>query len=98
MLIGAITLLVVTSFYGSLSWGLVVWKFWYWFLLPVFPTLPAITFIQGVGIMLVVSLFRGHPAQIIKDEYVNKSTGIIITAIMPWLALFLGWLIKVILF
>jgi hypothetical protein len=96
MLIGVIVLLGVAILYSSLTWGLLVWKFWYWFLLPVFPALPAITFLQAVGIMFFICLFKGVPAQVIKDEYVDKTNGTIASIIAPWLTLFIGWLVKII--
>lgn len=36
--------------YGTLAWGFVLYKFWYWFLIPSFPDIPEITFVQAMGL------------------------------------------------
>lgn len=94
--LGVVVLLGIALFYGAFSWGLVTWKFWYWFLLPIFPTLPAITFLQAVGLAFFISLFKGQPAQAIKKEYADQTNMAIAQILAPWLTLFVGWLVKVI--
>ena len=91
-----ITIVGILFFYEAISWGLVTWKFWYWFLLPVFPTLPAITFLQAVGLMFFISLFKAQPTQAIKKEYIDQTNTTVTQVIAPWVTLFVGWLVKII--
>ncbi len=94
--VGIIILVILASCYGAFSWGLIFWKFWYWFLLPVFPQVPEITFLQAVGLMFVVDLFKNQVHQQIKAEYKDdKSTGLL-SLIYPWLTLGIGWLFKIV--
>jgi hypothetical protein len=95
IIVGFLGLFAIGLLYGALSWGLVCWKFWYWFLLPVFPQLPQITFLQAIALMMFMGLLRGHPAQIIKEEYTNQKLFNIIAYIGPWLTLFVGWLFHI---
>jgi hypothetical protein len=95
-LIGIILVAAVVIFfvaYDALAWGLVCWKFWYWFVLPVFPTLPEIAFWQAVGLMFFISLFKNTTQQVIKEEYRDNSTQMIMTFIVPWLALLMGYIV-----
>jgi hypothetical protein len=94
ILLGVIALLVIALFYSTLSWGLVLYKFWYWFLLPVFTTLPQVDFYQCAGLFLFISLFKKHSAVAnVKDEYTKESTTTVnvINFLMPWLMLGLGY-------
>jgi hypothetical protein len=78
--------------YSAFSWGLVVWKFWYWFLLPVFPAAPAITFVQAVGLMFLISLTHQAETQVLKKEYKEEWTAVFGAVIAPWLTLLIGWI------
>jgi hypothetical protein len=90
-------LIVFAAFlYDTLCWGLVMYKFWDWFLLPVFPELPALSFVQALGLMFVVGLFKNQYIQNIKSEYTNSNYGQFFW--MPWATLFFGWLAHVIFF
>ncbi len=100
-----ITLIVVLMFlflttYFSFSWGFVLYKFWYWFLIPVFTELPEISFWAAVGLMMFVTLFKNHghkPA--IKEEYINKSKqsgNAFASFLTPWMVLLIGFVIKTI--
>lgn len=91
LLLGAIILIAVALCYGALVWGLVLYKFWYWFLLPVFTTVPNITYVQAVGLVFVVSLFHTVNSQIIKKEYKDETSSNVVGLIAPWLTLLLGW-------
>ena len=77
--------------YDALAWGLVCYKFWYWFVLPVFPTLPQIVFWQAVGLMFFIALFKNTAHQIVKKEYCDSTAQIITTFIIPWVALATGY-------
>jgi hypothetical protein len=78
--------------YTTFSWGLVVWKFWYWFLLPVFPAAPQITFIQAVGLMFLIGLTHQMDTQVLKKEYKDEFSAGIGAIIAPWLTLVIGWI------
>ena len=98
VLLGVIGLLILGILYGSLTWGFVCWKFWYWFLLPVFPILPQVGYYECVGLIMFITLFKSHAAQpVIKDELtiVSNKTAQLITYVMPWFVLFMGWFVHV---
>lgn len=84
--------------YSSFSWGFVLFKFWHWFMMPVFFTLPSISLYQAVGILLFISIFKNKVPQIpIKDEFIDskkKTNNIVIQAIAPWMVLLMGILMK----
>ena len=95
LIFGAITLVAVALLYGTFAWGFVLYKFWYWFLLPVFPILPHVTILQCVGIFFIIGLFHTPPSQYLKDDYVDKSKAYV-NIFLPPLALLFGWLFKII--
>lgn len=80
--------------YSSLSWGYVCLKFWYWFILPVFTTLPHIEFWQAVGLMFFIGLFGAHSISGIKKEYKDQTVIISGFIITPWLTLLVGYFFK----
>jgi hypothetical protein len=92
-LLGFLALAFVLLMYGSLSWGYALYKFWYWFVIPVFPGLPEINFWHAVGLFLFIGFFRIGDGQVIKKEYKDNTTGAIVSIIAPWFTLFVGWLI-----
>jgi len=94
--VAAVFIILFAICYGAFVWGLVFWKFWYWFLLPVFPNYPAITFVQAVGLMLVVSLFKNHSQIQIKKEYKDSNSTAAMEFLAPLFLLGIGWLFKVI--
>ena len=89
-MIGLILIVLGAFLYDTLCWGLVMYKFWDWFLLPVFPELPALSFVYAIGLMFVVGLFKNQTTQIIKPEYTVSNFGQFFW--MPWATLFFGWL------
>jgi uncharacterized membrane protein len=92
--IGAAVLLFI--FYNAFTWGYVVSLFYGWFVLSVFPTAPAISLIQFIGIMLfLIALLPKYHGTALKDEYENKKTKVIGLLIAPWLTLLFGWIIKI---
>ncbi len=95
---GVVGLLILGTLYSSLSWGLLCWKFWYWFLLPVFTTLPNIMYLEAVGLMMFISLFKNHNAQpVIKDELakIKNNVAMVTNFVIPWLMLFMGWFVHI---
>ena len=93
MLLGAIIVIAIVLglfLYDTLSWGLVLFKFWGWFVLPVFVAMPALTFVQAIGLMFVIGLFKNHKTQILKEQYKDKRFSNLYLY-MPWITLALGW-------
>lgn len=86
-------ILGIAILYGSVSWGLVMYKFWSWFLLPVFPTLPNITFNQAIGLAIFVGLFHNVQSLTIKKEYKDETHERLVIIIAPWITLAFGWVI-----
>ncbi len=93
-----VAILAVALLYSSVAWGLVMYKFWYWFLLPVFPALPQINFLQAVGLMFFLSLFKTVETQILKKEYKDETAGTIGSLIVPWLTLLMGWVVWLVIY
>lgn len=96
--LGILALIVIALFYGALTWGLILWKFWYWFLLPVFPALPHVVFIECVGLMMVIHLFKVQQAvPTIKDDYATVTNNVVnvINFISPWIILGTGYFVHV---
>ena len=73
--------------YSSIMGGYVVYKFWYWFLLPVFPELPDITYAQAIGLMFFIGLFKYHGKSNKNDE---DTKNLIMGIIAPILMLIVG--------
>ena len=84
--------------YSTVSWGVVLFKFWGWFVLPVFVTLPTLTFVQALGLMFVIGLFHNQLAtHEIKDEYKKNKNGQSLQFIIaPWITLLIGYLAYII--
>lgn len=79
--------------YGAFAWGYVLYKFWQWFLLPVFPTLPHISISQAVGLMIVVQLFDKNIPQVLNGELVNSDGKNIYDVISPIISFVFGWFV-----
>lgn len=82
--------------YFGFSWGFILYKYWYWFLLEVFPELPQITFLSAVGLKMFMSMFHNKTSKRSFKEgfYSQSKTDFVIEALVtPWVALFAGWII-----
>lgn len=90
-----IVLITIGLLYSSLSWGFVLYKFWGWFLIDNFQHsfLTQITFIQAVGLMFIINLFKNHN-DYHKDENIDKNKMWANIVLNPWIALICGWIIK----
>ena len=91
-LLGILALVAGLVLYSSLSWGYVCFKFWYWFVLPVFTELPHVTFWQAVGLMFFISLFRNPGGKKSDSDKSDINWGLIIAS--PWLTLIVAWFFK----
>lgn len=81
--------------YFLLTIGLVLFKFYYWFALPVFTNLPHITYLQCVGLVVFLGVLKGNYTSELKEEYYKytakeKLAGLLVA---PWIGLFVGWII-----
>jgi hypothetical protein len=94
LILGFFALIGFVFFYGAFTWGLVFYKFYNWFVLPVFTILPHITFFQAMGLMMVVSLFHNHVAQ--EDDKAKRNKAMLSLIIAPWVVLFVGWVVSLI--
>jgi len=97
-LLGGIVLLALAFVWSVFSWGYVCWKFWYWFVLPVFPALPHITWLQAAGLIFFISLFKVSPSQLMKEDYVVKNGAGWMNAGLPIVTFIVGWLAYVLFF
>lgn len=94
---GLIGILIFFLFYGTLAYGFVLYKFWYWFILPIFITLPHINYFQSVGIFLFLFAV-GHSGGLVynkefKKKYVDEELALFIKLSTPWLILLIGYII-----
>lgn len=94
-IIGALALVGLLVIYSSASWGFVLYKMWGWFVLPVFPMLPSINFIEALGLMFIISLFKNQPTTM-KEEFVDNSKNTTYFLLGPWMTLLVAWFIKII--
>ena len=92
-LLGLVGMIAFLVGYGVLTWGFVVYKFYYWFLLSLIPEAPLITFAQAIMISLLLSLFKNHSTgPNIKKEY-REDSGMSQMFLATWVTLLLGWII-----
>jgi hypothetical protein len=96
VIIGALAVLFFLLFYGIFAWGFVCFKFYHWFILPIFPISHELDYIQCVGIMFFISLFKNHGKDTYKEDEKKKKEALWSAMIMPWMFVLLGWLFTVI--
>lgn len=93
IILGIAFLLIAALLYGTLSWGWVLFKFWAWFVIPVFSGAPEIGYLQAVGLMFMINLFDRHGTHI-KDEYTDNSKLYTSMILGPWVTLILAWIVR----
>ena len=100
LILGGIAAVVGLLIYGSFVWGFVCMKFYYWFVLPVFPDLPHITFYHAVGLFIFIGLFRIHESKTktLDGAEIKEETNWVLSLILPWVVLGAAYLIKVIIY
>jgi hypothetical protein len=92
-LLGLVGMIAFFVGYGVLTWGLVTYKFYYWFFIVLVPAAPAITFAQAIMISCCLSLFKNHSTgHKIKKEY-REDSGLTEMFLSPWVTLLLGWIV-----
>lgn len=84
--------------YSSFVWGLVCYKFWYWFLIPVFPDLPLLTYWKAVGLLFFISLFKNtitsDKKRTTNEEAIAYIAELAKTVFLtPWVTLGMGYLV-----
>jgi hypothetical protein len=96
MLVGAMGLMFIALIYGAFAYGFVVYKMYYWFLLPVFINLPHISVYEGIGIGLFIGLFRSNSSHDYeyKGETLKEKTKWSTIILLPWFTLGAAYLIK----
>ncbi len=91
VVLGVVALIALSLVYASFSWGFVLYKFYGWFLLPVFTDLPVVDYWQAVGLMFIVMLFKNTDSGI-RDEYKNEHHHYYVF-LAPWISFVFGWFI-----
>ena len=98
-ILAALLIFAATITYTSFSWGLVMLKFWYWFLIPVFITVPHINYWPAMGLIVFLMLLKtANVKRNIKEQYLDddKTTPITIGILAPWITLGVGYFIYLI--
>jgi hypothetical protein len=100
VIVGGAALITLLLVYSSFASGFVLYKFYYWFLLPIVPSLPHFSLIECIGIMLfLVAVKSGNGNDDFKDEVKKSSSEMLASALVkPWMILGMGWLLKVVMF
>lgn len=95
-ILGGIVGIGLLMLYSAFSWGFVFYKYYYWFILPVFTTMPHIAFVQAVGLMMFVGLFKtiDGTEMHIDGKKVEKKPAYVLAVILPWLVLGIAYFIK----
>ena len=75
--------------FSVFTWGFVMLKFWNWFILPVFTTLPVINYYQAIGLFCFLALFKSN-IPVNKNETSSSSWMIFLTPIITFIV---GWII-----
>ena len=95
ILLGTLVLIPFFILYSSFSWGYVATIISSWFILPIFPQVSELTWIQYAGIMFFINCFvhGSSTANNIKKEYQDEKNSLIIQLIAPWLTLLGAWIL-----
>lgn len=96
ILLGTLAGIAILLIYSAFAWGFVLYKLYGWFLMPVFTTLPVITFTQAVGIMLFLRLFKSTDSKEKKigDQKIKSETNWGLALSAPWIVLAITAFIK----
>ena len=95
ILLGALAIILLLVFYNAFAWGYVSSIIYTWFIIPIFPETPVLTWMQLAGIMFLVNCFvHNTTTNYIKKDYKDETTGLILGLISPWFTLFFAWIFK----
>ena len=97
VLLGTILILPFLVLYSAFSWGFVATVLSGWFVIPLFPEFPQLSWIEFAGISLFISCFVIEPVNQIKDDCRVERPAILIEMYLrPWLLLLISWFIHLI--
>jgi hypothetical protein len=84
--------------YETFAYGLVVYKSYYWFALPVFTSLPHISYIEAVGLTFLLTLFKNknNSDLYFNDKKIESKPNWFGLIMGPWISLLIAFLFKVI--
>ncbi|MFW6281290.1 MAG: hypothetical protein ACOC1O_00660 [bacterium] len=98
MLIGASVVAIFVVFLGYAIGveALVVYKFWEWFLIPIFGSVvPQISYVASLGVAMFLILFKSHDPLIKRNKFEDLDTNVKIAIFLkPWVVLGIGYLVK----
>jgi len=99
-IIGILALLVGGWVYGVFAYGFVIAKLWTWFMVIEPFSLPAITWVQGAALFMVVRfLASSHTVKVNTKEENDKDVSdkivqVLVPLLSPWITLFIAWVFK----
>ncbi|MCK9544443.1 MAG: hypothetical protein M0R03_20685 [Novosphingobium sp.] len=95
------SIFIFMIFYNIVTWGLVLSKFWNWFLIPILNLTP-ITYYGGMGLALIASVFTNvnqkNTLYLIggnktKDKVKNDKIKVFLFFTSPWLTLLFAYFV-----
>lgn len=80
--------------YLLLTVSFVFYKFWYWFINPLFDTIN-LTYIQCIGLIMTISFLQLKVVKDLKDEFYKDSIKDVyaVKIVTPWVYLLLGYIV-----
>jgi hypothetical protein len=99
LILGGSILILILASYNAWVYGYLTLKFYYWFLLPMFPQLPQINIYEAIGLTLFISLFHQSAAtridilDAVDGEKKDKVAAYVAAILRPWLMLGIGYFI-----
>lgn len=96
-LVIAVSKLALSQTYQCLVLGLVMYKFWYWFVLPVFVNWVHISYGQAVGLSFMTVLFRNFDTtdKSLGDVKIEAKRNVQLDIVIPWFVLLIGWTLHI---
>lgn len=80
--------------YTAFSWGIVAKTIATWYIIPIFPKFPLLTWYQYAGIIFFIHSIAPTSSNNIKDEYKEEYMDLIKFLINPWTLLLSAWTFK----
>ena len=102
IVIGVLALVVGLWLYGIFAYGFVLAKLWAWFVIPIGASILGVTInqlgiLQAAAIIMVVRFVMTHQFKIDSTDErppTDKIAEVLAALLIPWAALFFGWLLK----
>ena len=95
-ILGTLALIGLAWLYNIFAYGYVGSIMWTWFIMPLFPSMPAISLLQAAGLSLMVTffthdhLYRKTPSD---QSTMDKIMTMVVPAIAPWVTLLVGYIV-----